>query len=60
MFYIDNLLVRILPFIEMIWWTDHAPWEFEFPYLCLNKYFLTMKAFQLPSFVLEFLLNRFL
>ena len=26
---IDNLLVRI-HFIEMIWWTGLAPWEFDF------------------------------
>ena len=29
----DNLLVRIHGVIEMIWWTDLAPWEFEFPFL---------------------------
>ena len=28
-FFIDNLLVRIQFIIEMIWWTGHAPWEFE-------------------------------
>ena len=27
-FLIDNLLVRI----QMIWWTDLAPWEFGFPF----------------------------
>ena len=31
-FFIDNLLVRILFIIEMIWWTGLAPWEFEFPF----------------------------
>ena len=29
-FFIDNLLVRILFIIEMIWWTGLAPWDFEF------------------------------
>jgi len=29
-FCIDNLLVRIHFFIEMIGWTGLAPWEFEF------------------------------
>ena len=28
-FFIDNVLVRIHFIIEMIWWTDLAPWEFE-------------------------------
>ena len=27
----DNLLVRILFIIVMIWWSGLAPWEFEFP-----------------------------
>ena len=27
-FVIDNLLVRIHFFIEMIWWTGRAPWEY--------------------------------
>jgi len=31
-FLIDNLLVRILFIIEMIWWTGLAPWEFKFPF----------------------------
>jgi len=31
-FFIDNLLVRILFIIEMIWWTGLAPWEFELPF----------------------------
>ena len=30
-FFIDNLLVRVLFVIEMMWWTGLAPWEFEFP-----------------------------
>jgi len=30
--FIDNLLVRMLFIIEMIWWTGLAPWEFEFPF----------------------------
>ena len=30
---IDNLLVRIHLVIEMIWWTDLAPWEFDFRHL---------------------------
>jgi len=30
-FFID-LLVRIPFVIEMIWWTDLAPWEFEFSF----------------------------
>ena len=30
-FCIGNLLVRIHLIIGMIWWTDLAPWEFEFP-----------------------------
>jgi hypothetical protein len=30
-FFIDNLLVRIHFFIEMIRWTGLAPWKFEFP-----------------------------
>ena len=30
-FFIDNLPARIHFIIEMIWWTDLAPWEFEFP-----------------------------
>ena len=29
-FFIDNLLVRVHFIIEMIWWTDLAPWEFKF------------------------------
>ena len=31
-FFIDNLLDRIHLIIVMIWWTDLAPWEFEFPF----------------------------
>ena len=31
-FFIENLLARIHPIIEMIWWTSLAPWEFEFPF----------------------------
>ena len=31
-FLIDNLLVRIHFVIEMIWWTDFAPCEFELPF----------------------------
>ena len=31
-FLIDNLLARIHFIIEMIWWTDLAPWEFEFSF----------------------------
>ena len=31
-FFIDNLLVRIRLFIEMIWWTGLASWDFEFPF----------------------------
>ena len=30
--FVDNLLGRIHFIIEMIWWTDLAPWEFEFPF----------------------------
>ena len=30
---IDNQLVQIQLFIEMIWWTGLAPWKFEFPFL---------------------------
>ena len=30
-FFIDNLLVRIHVFIEIIWWTGLTPWDFEFP-----------------------------
>ena len=33
-FFIDNLLVRVHFFIDRIWWTDLAPWEFEFPFPC--------------------------
>ena len=28
--FIDNLLVRTIFIIEMIWWTGLEPWEFEF------------------------------
>ena len=31
-FFIDNLLVRIHFFIEMIWWTGLVPWEVDFPF----------------------------
>ena len=31
-FFVDNLLVRIHVFIEMIRWTGLAPWGFEFPF----------------------------
>ena len=31
-FFIDNSLVRIHCFIEVIWWTSLAPWEIEFPF----------------------------
>ena len=31
-FFVDNLLVRIHFVTEMIWLTDLAPWEFEFPF----------------------------
>jgi len=31
-FFIDNLLVRIHFFIEMIWWTGLAPSEFDFTF----------------------------
>ena len=31
-FFIDNLLVQIHLIIEMIWWTDLAPWELKFPF----------------------------
>jgi hypothetical protein len=31
-FFIGNLLVRIHFIIVMIWWTDLAPWDFEFPF----------------------------
>ena len=34
--------------------------KYEPFYLCLYKYFLAMKAFELPPFVLDFLLKRFL
>jgi hypothetical protein len=28
-FFIDNLLLRIHSFFDMIWWTGLTPWEFE-------------------------------
>ena len=31
-FFIDNLLVRLLFIIEMIWWTGLASCEFGFPF----------------------------
>ena len=31
-FFIGNLFVRIHFIIEMIWWIDLAPWEFESPF----------------------------
>ena len=31
-FFIDNILVRIHFITVMIWWTDLAPWGFEFPF----------------------------
>ena len=30
--FVNNLQARIHLIIEMIWWTGHAPWEFEFPF----------------------------
>ena len=33
---IDNILVRIHCIIEMIRWTDLAPWKFEFPFHTLS------------------------
>ena len=48
-FFIDNLLVRIHFFVEMIWWTGLAPWEFEFPFPdspCLSsEYALPIRAY---------------
>ena len=44
-FFIDNLLVRIISIIEMIWWTGLVPWEFELPFPgSLNSRFLGVLA----------------
>ena len=44
-FFIDNLLVRILFIIEMIWWTGLAPWELEFPFPGSLKSAFTRQVF---------------